>query len=322
MSEIVQALVSPIKKLIDEVSGAIGKVYEPRHVRKMTDAKAYEIKTISETVRNNSDIPIVYNSTGISIDTRNYEEIAKRASSRLAYQEIRKQQNIENVVDNAYEELKNVEKVSNEPVDPDWMIRFFNSIEDISDEKMQKIWGRILSGEIKNPNSYSYRTLETLKNMTQKEAEHFQLLASLALQCSSGNFILSDDELMNKYDVKFSYILELIECGLINTQVLNLKVKLSNKQMEGINNSKIIGIIKGKEENLKEFSISVYAFTGSGCQLLKAIHPEKNSNYILDCLKLIKKTNQDFDISAYCINKIYSNGDIEYNKERDLLISK
>ena len=208
-TEIVKALVSPVEKLMDEVSGAIGKMYEPKHTKRMADAKAYEIKVISEAVRNNSDIPIVYDQTGVSIDTRNYEEIAKRASSRLAYQEIKKQQNIENVVYNAYEELKNVEKVSNEPVNPDWMTRFFNSVEDISDEKMQKIWGRILSGEIKKPSSYSYRTLEKLKNMTQKEAEHFQLLSSLALHCSRGSFILSDNELMSKYNIQFGYILEL-----------------------------------------------------------------------------------------------------------------
>ena len=198
--EVVKALVSPVEKLIGGVSSAIGKAYEPRHIRKMAEAKAYEIEVVSKAVRDNSDIPIMYDKTKVSIDTRNYEEIAKRASSRLAYQEIKKQQNIENVVDNAYEELKNIEKVSNEPVNPDWMTRFFNSVEDISDEKMQKIWGRILSGEIKKPNSYSYRTLEKLKNMTQKEAEHFQLLASFALQWSNGSFILSDDELMNKYE--------------------------------------------------------------------------------------------------------------------------
>lgn len=78
-TEIVQALVSPAEKLIEAVSGAIGKAYEPKHIRK----------------------------------------IAKRASSRLAYQEITKQQNIEAVVDNAYEELEHAENVSSESVNSD-----------------------------------------------------------------------------------------------------------------------------------------------------------------------------------------------------------
>ena len=42
-SEIVQAFVSPAEKLIQAVSEAIGKAYEPKHIRQMADAKAYEL---------------------------------------------------------------------------------------------------------------------------------------------------------------------------------------------------------------------------------------------------------------------------------------
>lgn len=54
-------------------------------------------------------------------------QIAKRAFSRLVYQEITKQQNIEAVVDNTYEELEHAENVSSESVNSDWMFRFLNS---------------------------------------------------------------------------------------------------------------------------------------------------------------------------------------------------
>lgn len=84
--EIIQTLISPTEKLIDNISAAIGKIYEPKYVKKMAEAKADEIKTISEAVRNNRDIPIVYNSTSFTIDNRNNEEITKRASKRLASQ--------------------------------------------------------------------------------------------------------------------------------------------------------------------------------------------------------------------------------------------
>ena len=64
VTEIVTAAVQPANKLIDAVAGAIGKAYEPRHIRKMADAKAYEIKTISDELRNNADLPIVYDASG------------------------------------------------------------------------------------------------------------------------------------------------------------------------------------------------------------------------------------------------------------------
>lgn len=313
-TEIIRAFASPVEKLIDAVSGAIGKVYEPRYIRKRADAKAYEIQVISETVRNNSDVPITYDSQEVSVRTGNYEEIAKRASRRLTYQEIAKQQNIESVIDNAYEELEKVDAVSNEPVNPDWMIRFFNSVEDIGDKELQKIWGRILAGEIKTPNSYSYRTLEKLRNMTRQEVEHFQLVSSLALQNEEEKFILGDDKLMNKYDFKVPYLLELEECGLMCAQELTLSCEVSDEHVDYIYNSQIVGLIKGKEKETKKLNLSIHVFTGSGRQLLKVINSEENSDYILDCLKLISRKRQDFVVTAHRINFIGDENKIDYDK--------
>ncbi len=313
-TEIVQALVSPADKLIDAVSGAIGKAYEPKHIRRMADAKAYEIESIADAVRNNSDVPIVYNAAEVTIDTSNFEEIAKRASSRLAYQEITKQRNIEAVADNAYEELEKTTTVSSEPVSPDWMFRFFNSVENISNEEMQKIWGHILAGEIKSPNTYSYRTLEKLKNMTQQEAEHFQLVSSLALSTSGKRFIISDTLLLNKYNVYFEHILELTECGLMTAQELSLTIDISSVQEGGIYNSEIIGLIHKKENKNQNIVIHVYAFTESGIQLMQAICPKANQQYFLECLKFIHKRYADFTITAHTINRINEDERIDFDE--------
>ena len=312
-SDVVQAIVSPAEKLIDAVSGAIGKAYEPRHIRKLAEARTHEISMIAEAVRNNSDVPIVYNSKGVSIDTSNFEEIAKRASSRLAYQEIAKQQNIEAVVDIAYKELENTETVSNEPVNRDWMLRFFNSVEDISNEDMQRIWGRILAGEIKEPNTFSYRTLEKLKNMTQQEAKCFQLVSSLALYNGGKWFILQDDEIMNRHNVHFVNILELEECGLMSAQALSCTLNSSVNEASYIHNSQIVGMIRGKEDKMKELEIFIHVFTESGSQLMKSISPQVNQQYIFDCLEAIRKEHKDFTVTAHNIKSISGNDVVEYD---------
>lgn len=311
-TEIVQALVSPAEKLIEAVSGAIGKAYEPKHIRKMADAKAYELKLISDAVRNNSDVPIVYDSTGVSIDTSNFEEIAKRASSRLAYQEITKQQNIESVADNAYEELKGIENVSPEPVNPDWMFRFFNSVENISNEDMQKIWGHILAGEIKSPNTYSFRTLEKLKNMTQQEAECFQNISTLALRHGGKDFILNDENILEKYNVHFSDILMLEECGLMVAQDLSLHLSVSIDQSGLIYNSEVIGVVNGKKTERQELIVPVYIFTESGSQLIKAIQPQVNSQYFIEYLEKVRERNKDFVFTAHKVNSIDDGGKINF----------
>ncbi len=320
-TEMVQAFVSPAEKLIEAVSGAIGKVYEPKHIRNMADAKAYELQVISDTVRNNSDVPIVYGSTGVSIDTSDFEQIAKRASVRLTHQEITKQQNIEAVVDNAYEELENVENVSSKSVNPDWMFRFFNSVENISDKDMQTIWGHILAGEIKQPDTYSFRTLEKLKNMTQKEAKDFQMVSSLALQTGGRKFILGEDSILNKHGVYFSHILELEECGLMMTQSLSLEIAASAKEPDIIYNSGLLGSIFGKEDQKQTFRMSVYVFTESGSQLIEAIHPEINSQYFIDCMKSIQDNHNNFTVTAHNIISISPEGQISYNKEDVLALS-
>ena len=93
-------------KLLDMVGGAIGTAYEPRHIRKMADATAYEISVIGEAMRNTADMPVMYNQEGVAINSEDFSRLMQRAGTRLALQETIKQHNIESVVDNAYEILE------------------------------------------------------------------------------------------------------------------------------------------------------------------------------------------------------------------------
>lgn len=81
-----------------------------------------------------------------------------------------KVENVEDIVSKAKQQFAPDEQVPEEPVEQDWMTRFLNIAEEISDKDLQDIWGRILAGEIKKPKSYSLRTLEVLRNMSKDEA--------------------------------------------------------------------------------------------------------------------------------------------------------
>ena len=83
---------------------------------------------------------------------------------------IQKVENVEEIVSKAKQQFTADEQVPEEPVEQDWMNRFLNIAEEISDKDMQDIWGRILAGEIKKPKSYSLRTLEVMRNMSKDEA--------------------------------------------------------------------------------------------------------------------------------------------------------
>lgn len=96
------------------------------------------------------------------------EQVAKYILAR----EKRKLNNVQSVISETQNHFAEGETVSDEPVNADWLNRFFSIVEEVSDEYMQKLWAQILAGEVKRPKSYSLRTLELLKNLSPKEAEY------------------------------------------------------------------------------------------------------------------------------------------------------
>lgn len=280
----------------------------------MADAKAYEIKLIAEELRNNSDVPIVYDAKGIAMDTSNFEEIAKRASSRLAYQEINKQENIECVVDNAYSELKGKDLESEENVDKDWMLRFINSVEDISNEDMQKIWGKLLAGEIIKPHTFALRTLDVLRNLSQDEAKLFQRMCGLIL---SNEFLYAEDDISDKYGVMYSDILKLDECGLINSSSFITIGMVINTEMKIIFRSDDYILVGKTKEGGVELSIPQFPLSEAGKAVYKIVNKESSKDYFFDVARLIKEKNKTIEFSVHAIKNI-AGGQIHYSRE-DLL---
>ena len=90
----------------------------------------------------------------------------------VRFQAEKRVRNIQAIAGHAAEELKDKEVPDHDP-DPDWIARFFDGAQDVSSEELQKLWAKILAGEVKSPGQTSLRTLSILRNMTQKEAQDF-----------------------------------------------------------------------------------------------------------------------------------------------------
>ena len=295
MSEIVEgikALVHPCDRLIKVVHETVGKMYEPRYIRRKADAKAYEIQKISQALSDSSDVPIVYDKGDLTMDTTDFDELVKRAGNRLAYQELRKQANIETVISNAYYDLENEAPVTNEPVDQDWLNRFFNSVEDISNEQMQYLWGKILAGEIKRPNTFSLRTLNLLRNLTQKEAELFKSISPYIFTCPGNDeksfidYFLPIESMIGlsknpieKYSIPFPDILILSEAGIINSiSTLSISMHLNPKETDWIVGAQgRIECYNGKDKPVN-LNHEAHILTESGKELFPIIHSESESH--------------------------------------------
>lgn len=68
-------------------------------------------------------------------------------------------------------------------VEPDmaWTSSYSEAAQDISDEDMQEMWARVLTGEVERPGGTSLRTLAVLRTIDQATAQLFQRLCSMAL---------------------------------------------------------------------------------------------------------------------------------------------
>lgn len=263
----------PLEKLIDVVSKGIGTIYKPRAIRKEAEAKAYEIEIIERA----KTLAI---SEGKEIDA----ETLARIEERFLHKEIKHQNNIDNVTQIAAEQLSQESTISEEPVDEDWTTRFFNIAQDISNEEMQNLWGRILAGEIKQPKSFSLRTLELLKNLSKEEAEVFTKFSNLKVTSGQTNMIFNQDNgefLESEFGVKYTDMLLLTELGLLSSEN-NLEFSFLKTETDRINylgyGSK--GVFLHRPKDTPQQSIKVLLFTKTGVELSKLIEPEININYL------------------------------------------
>lgn len=185
---------------------------------------------------------------------------------------------------------------------------FLTSFGDISNEQMQNLWSKILAGEIKRPNTYSLRTLNTLKNITQQEAKLFEDISKFKMISRDFPFIVNDTDLLNKYNFSFEKLLLLQDCGLM---YIDGFVNLELHEGESIiYNDKAIAIFNGN------MNIRVFTFSETGKQLLNLIKDDSNFDYTLDIMK--KWKNKNDSVKAFKVIKINEKS-IEYDEKVDLL---
>lgn len=262
----------PFEKLIDVISKGIGTLYKPRAIRKEAESKAYEIEIIEQAKAKAL-------SEGKELEAETYIRIQER----ILFNEVERQKCIDNVVEVAAEQLKNENNISQEPVDKDWSKRFFNIVQDVSDEEMQTIWGRILAGETKQPKSYSFRTLEFLKNLSKAEAEVFTKFAEIRIKSSDKNFIYNpnNDFLSNEFGISFTDKLLMVELGLlVSKDSLEFSFNpTGDRNLTQILNYGDKAIALYREANVPKQAIEVLVFTKIGLELSRLISQPFNLNY-------------------------------------------
>jgi uncharacterized repeat protein (TIGR03899 family) len=271
----------PMNKLLDVVSNGIGRFTKAHYDKQDIDTEAYKIEKLAAAQALANQITNNSQKEQLTETQKSNLSLEERTQSRVSFQEQKKQINLEKVIAVAAEELKNEQTVTDEALDEDWITRFFKNAADISDEEMQSLWGKILAGEIKQPKTYSLRTLELVKNLTKEEAQTFEKVAHFAAIHGEDSYLFLTNARTNTrtfgeiYDITFSDILLLSGIGLIQQQEIKLYFGLNQKNITPIFNFGDKTLMLDIKANTPRFGIDNLVFTKAGHELLTLIHSKE-----------------------------------------------
>lgn len=297
----------PLTKLVEVVSQGIGTMYEPTHIKRIAKAKSEEIKMITSAI-NDSNLPIQYNNGQLAIDTST-KDFLERTERRMLFLESKKQKNIEDIVAGAYENLETEQNVSEEPLQEEWINRFFNIVGEISSNDLKTIWSKILSEEIKAPGKCSIRTLESLRNISRDEAETFKKISNYIIKYEGVYYLPNEDSLLKYANISYGEILRLDEASLINSSssvsaVLKFDENIKEQYLTYINN-----IIFCQKDNKSEIHLQAFPLTEVGRNIFGILSPTYDKEYFEKYIDIIK--NQ-MDISYSKILEMLPDGRIRY----------
>ena len=270
-------LSEPLTKLVETVGAGIGGLYAPIGTVRQAkaDAKAAIIRAEGQ---------------------EKVATIEQRARHRLEHLEVIRQENIERIVVQAANEMPKV--VAANPVSLDWTLQFISLAQDVCDEEMQRIWARILAGEVASPGSFGRRTVEFLKTLEKKEAEHFTLLSGFAfLDEQSWPFLIGDkytNALIAEKTGRFDLVTHFVAIGLLSSgDELRMCRELVGTRFSyfGRTGEFVRAIEKPKAVRVFDYVFPFPKYTAIGNELFRIASPQPVADYIE---KLNDSFNKEF----------------------------
>ena len=147
---------------------------------------------------------------------------------------------------------------------------------------MQELWGRILSGEIKKPGSYSLKTLDFVKNLTKADASLLENMAKLAVNHRGSSFIVADDArwLRTYREIYPGHHFALSELGAIYPTELRLETFRESSVQEELFTSGNLILAARRGKIATKVDLTIWKFTKIGQEVLQLIAVEGDEDYL------------------------------------------
>lgn len=123
----------------------------------------------------------------LAADMKVHPEYVRAAGEKYAQKIVRERVNLDLITNIAIAEIGSTpgpEKKSeadSTPISDDWLNVFETEAANMSSEQMQRLFGKILAGEIRKPSSYSIKTVKLMAQLDNRAAALFRVLCSLAI---------------------------------------------------------------------------------------------------------------------------------------------
>ena len=318
--------VSAIDKLLDYTASGIGAVAGPiflpwkafwegkaKRISAHTDADVLRLQAESEA----GTSPIIAKARFEAredlitpdAEIRGTVEITREdITQRIEYQEQKRHANIKAAVGEAANGLSDKEVLDHEP-DPDWTARFFDCVQDVSSEDMQRIWAKILAGEVESPGRTSLRTLDTLRNMTKTDAAMFSDLCNFVLS-RGRHVVFHETQYIEQYNaLRHVNLVHLQDCGLLHFGQSSYNL---TDETEQIVYQDILLQVTRNIESIERIPFQVATLTIAGAELYRITEPQLRMDYLRSFAKFLHSKNCQLSY-ARIINR-RPNGNVEYRK--------
>lgn len=265
---------SPFINLIPTITNAILLAYyTPRNnkINEFEHLKAQRMDKMAEELLNKG-----YMTATEYYKTKNFLSIAEKADKYL---------------------LKNNPSVQ-ESFDFDWYSKFYEYSGNISNPIIQDIWARIFAGQINEPNSCSYLTLEKIRYLSPQDSHDLNTLLDKAIYIDNKVFIPTFGKYREKINLDLNLILKFSEYGFISPTIgLQLTATVSPTPSILIqNNDLVLSINSTNDENI-HLELPGYLLTSVGYYLAKNILNKETTNEALQHFKTALETKPLISVS-------------------------
>ena len=254
------------------------------------------------------------NATQIARQMEVDPEYARVAVRKFGQKIVREQVNLDLVSEEAARQLKDAENVQTEgetqEIDDDWLNQFEKEASQRSTEDMQRLFGRILAGEIQRPSSFSIKAVKTMGELDTATANLFKRFCSacIVLRLPKIGHLLLDARVpslggnagsnaLQKYGFDFGQLNILHEYGLIISDYHSWRdygLCVANKD-----NVAVLGFLHQNaywalvpmegQEDRQELKLNGVALSKAGQELFDIIDIEPVENYTDDLSNFFRK---------------------------------